>query len=491
MIITKNTHPSFRYMIALSIVGLATAWASTVAAAPIPALNLTHTSSTVNISIMGADSNATVMFEYAIDPTSATFTAIDIGHTDSNGSFNISVAPNSYGLNGGSLVYVSVDGTASSRAVWPAPASSSGTLSLSRQSQTLSVGDSTSIIGLNTANTLTLAGNSNPSVAMAVIQDNALFITALAPGVSTITACASSDGCGSVNITVQQSVQAVTFSQSQAYVVAGQSAQTIGVYGPGSYYGLTNSNKDSVSAALDGTNLILTGIAVGKSVVSLCATGLQCGSITVNALSSGSPIPTVVTTAAPDYTGKPPQLSSMTVSSNNVYGSFFGAGSTLNINFSANESVTNVQAKIGGVQAAVNQNDGGAYNISRLLTGTESLPLPIAITFVNSSGQSGQAYFSIGASTPTVVSAGAGTAAQGSYAFGKYLYEGMTAAGRTDPDVTVLQQRLKADKIYAGPVTGYFGPATKTAVQAYQKKNGLSQLGAVGPSTRASLNKGI
>jgi hypothetical protein len=78
----------------------------------------------------------------------------------------------------------------------------------------------------------------------------------------------------------------------------------------------------------------------------------------------------------------------------------------------------------------------------------------------------------------------------GSYTFTRYLYEGMTASNSSDADVYALQKHLTAVGVYSGPITGYFGPLTKAAVKAYQKKHGLVQVGVVGPGTRALLNKG-
>jgi peptidoglycan hydrolase-like protein with peptidoglycan-binding domain len=67
----------------------------------------------------------------------------------------------------------------------------------------------------------------------------------------------------------------------------------------------------------------------------------------------------------------------------------------------------------------------------------------------------------------------------------------MTAYGVSDPEVIALQQRLKTDGFFTGSATGYFGPQTKAAVEKYQKKNGLSVIGVIGPATRTLLNKGI
>jgi peptidoglycan hydrolase-like protein with peptidoglycan-binding domain len=67
----------------------------------------------------------------------------------------------------------------------------------------------------------------------------------------------------------------------------------------------------------------------------------------------------------------------------------------------------------------------------------------------------------------------------------------MNNVGQSDPDVVALQDRLYKDGFFTGSSTGYFGPQTKAAVEAYQKKNGLSVIGVVGPATRELLNKGI
>jgi peptidoglycan hydrolase-like protein with peptidoglycan-binding domain len=68
----------------------------------------------------------------------------------------------------------------------------------------------------------------------------------------------------------------------------------------------------------------------------------------------------------------------------------------------------------------------------------------------------------------------------------------MTAQGVSNPDVVALQNRLVTDGLLTdGSNTGYFGPLTKAAVQAYQTKHNLSPLGVVGPATRNLLNQGI
>lgn len=60
--------------------------------------------------------------------------------------------------------------------------------------------------------------------------------------------------------------------------------------------------------------------------------------------------------------------------------------------------------------------------------------------------------------------------------------------GARGNDVLELQKRLVAEGLLKATPTGYFGQLTLNAVKAFQAKNNLSQVGAVGPATRALLN---
>jgi hypothetical protein len=471
-------------------------------AASVPKLTLTNSTSSVDIAVTGADHSATVTFYYpntaVNNSSSVSYTSIDIGQTDSNGSFNVSVAPNSYGLNGGISVYVSVDGTESLDTTWPISAntaSQSGSLSLSQQSVALVIGQSVSIYPMNTANTLSIQSNSNSSVTSAYVQssDNSVSITGLNVGSSIVSICASTAGCGTVSVTVTAPTQKVSFSQSPVYVIAGQPSQNLSIYGPGTYYGLTNTNKDAVSASISGTNLVLQGLVVGQSTISVCADGYLCGSLIVNSLASGSAVPAQTTILAPVVSNfdQPPQLSSLTISSNNASGLFFGPNSTISINFGTNVTVTNVQVKIAGLQTLATQGSNGLYYVSYKPTGNDTLPLQVAVSFIDLSGRTGQSYFWIGNSSANGPVSVNGASSVNGTAFSRYLYSGMTAYGVSDPEVIALQQRLKTDGFFTGSATGYFGPQTKAAVEKYQKKNGLSVIGVIGPATRTLLNKGI
>ena len=60
--------------------------------------------------------------------------------------------------------------------------------------------------------------------------------------------------------------------------------------------------------------------------------------------------------------------------------------------------------------------------------------------------------------------------------------------GSTGNSVTELQNRLTAEGVYTGPITGTFGPLTLAGVKAFQTKKGLPTTGYVGTLTRGILN---
>ncbi len=59
--------------------------------------------------------------------------------------------------------------------------------------------------------------------------------------------------------------------------------------------------------------------------------------------------------------------------------------------------------------------------------------------------------------------------------------------GSTGDTVRAVQTRLKTWGYYTGSVDGIFGPATRSAVEYFQRRNGLAVDGVVGPATLAAL----
>jgi peptidoglycan hydrolase-like protein with peptidoglycan-binding domain len=82
------------------------------------------------------------------------------------------------------------------------------------------------------------------------------------------------------------------------------------------------------------------------------------------------------------------------------------------------------------------------------------------------------------APTPTPV-----TTSSLTFSFTTYLHPGMQG-----DDVMHLQSVLSQLGFFSGTATGYYGAVTTNAVVKFQAAHGLTQLGVVGPATRAALN---
>jgi peptidoglycan hydrolase-like protein with peptidoglycan-binding domain len=54
-------------------------------------------------------------------------------------------------------------------------------------------------------------------------------------------------------------------------------------------------------------------------------------------------------------------------------------------------------------------------------------------------------------------------------------------------NVKLIQERLKAEKVYAGPVDGEMNAQTEAALRAYQQKQGLPVSGAADEATLKEL----
>ncbi|MBD0345408.1 MAG: peptidoglycan-binding protein, partial [Coleofasciculus sp. Co-bin14] len=70
-------------------------------------------------------------------------------------------------------------------------------------------------------------------------------------------------------------------------------------------------------------------------------------------------------------------------------------------------------------------------------------------------------------------------------------YDGSTYSvlrlGNRSPDVRLLQERLRAENFYFGPINGVFGYETDSAVRQFQRERGLLVDGIVGQDTWAAL----
>jgi len=156
------------------------------------------------------------------------------------------------------------------------------------------------------------------------------------------------------------------------------------------------------------------------------------------------------------------------------------ATSTLTIDSSGRAAWTPVYNDLGVHTLVVSAADGAGHSASTQISVTVGPP--------NASTQSSPAY-ATQATTQPAVAASAPAAANSSSATQARVFVSFLSVGSSGPEVTALQQKLAKLGFLAVSPTGYFGPITKRALQAFQKSIGLEQVGFVGPGTRAALNK--
>lgn len=157
---------------------------------------------------------------------------------------------------------------------------SSGSLYFSNESPSIAVGQVTTVT-LSNGSDYYVTGNSNTSVVSQSISGNVLTLSGLESGVSTITVCSESNGCGTLAVTVgATNTNEVTFGVTNPTVTQGQS-ETVSLSGGSGYYVSSNSNSNIVSPGVNGTNLTLYGSNVGSASLVVCASGGSCNTLYV------------------------------------------------------------------------------------------------------------------------------------------------------------------------------------------------------------------
>lgn len=139
-----------------------------------------------------------------------------------------------------------------------------------------------------------ISSNTNPSAAAVSLQSGSLYATGLNTGNTSVTVCQSDNTsvCGVMAVTVgggTSGTGSISLSNQSPTVAVSQSQSVTITSGSGSYYISSISNPSVVTLSLSGSQLNLTGVAVGNSTVSLCQTGnSSCATLTVTVTSTGS-----------------------------------------------------------------------------------------------------------------------------------------------------------------------------------------------------------
>jgi len=334
--------------------------------------------------------------------------------------------------------------------------SNGGTLALSQNNISIALGQvlSVSITGGTSPYSIL---QTNDGKAQYSLNGSTVTVTAISAGVSSASICSAGGACLSLSVTINSNSNAVSgvqpiFSQNNFSINTNQTT-AVSLSGNGGYYISNNSNNNIVSASVSGNSVVLSGVAVGSTNITICQTGGQCNTLYINVSNS---ITSTASSIPITFDKTSVVLNVGGVSSINISG---GSGTGYYISYSSNPNSIGTYIT------------GNSLIITGKTSGTGTLSV------CSSANVCGSIAATINQPTKVVSTAS-------NYSFTKAL-----KLGSSGTEVTRLQEKLKTEGVYSGPVTGYYGNLTVAAVKKYQKLNGLSQLGSVGPGTREALNR--
>lgn len=260
----------------------------TYAITPSLSLSATGSGDSVRINVTG-DPGHSVLLKYTSGSQGLNLQSI--GSTDSTGNFTRDISTVTYSIVPSSTVAVLVNNQESASIAWPSVSVSQNNLTLSQTGVVLSTGQS-SVVTANSSS-MYLSNNSNSQVANININGSQITITGNTNGSTVATICTqgTNPNCSSIYVTVQTTgTQALSFSQSNITIAAGQTIPVTISGGTGQYMVSNNPNSSLIQANISGSiiNLSTTGTS-GSSSITICSTNMaSCGIINVNVASSSS-----------------------------------------------------------------------------------------------------------------------------------------------------------------------------------------------------------
>lgn len=304
--------------------------------------------------------------------------------------------------------------------------------------------------------------NTQNGIVTASISNNLLTVTGVAAGSTSVNVCSSGGGCVVLSVVVNAGTGATSvgtspgFSQSTATISTGQSV-TISITGSGGYYISNNTNPSVATGVISGATVVITGGTTGQTALSICQSTSQCNviTVTVNGVSTNTSSNQII-------------LSPYVPVGQYLTVSIIGQGGPYVIS-SPNSSY--YTATLSGNTILIKGTVVGSAPIT-VCTTTGSSCTTFTITFGQSNSQTG--------------SSSSGTS---STASSRYMFYNPLKYGSYGDEVVELQKRLHEEGFFNSTYSPNYGPATEAAVKAYQKAHGITQLGNIGPSTRAALNK--
>lgn len=435
---------------ATGIVGLTN---TTYAITPTLSLYATGNNDSAQVTVNGDSyANVTLYYQRSDYGTQSSY----LGTTNSSGYFSTTVNTSNYGISSGSSVYVMVNNQQSSSVTWPYNSYYGGNVTLSQTSVTLTVGQSS---------TITVSGGTQPytmfpgtlNIFQPALSGNTLTVTGIAIGTSTLSVCSlggSGSGCTTLTVYVNTNNNnyygTLSLSQNSVTLSTGQS-MNVTIYGNPNYYNnyyiSSHSNSSVSSAYISGSTLTVAGSTYGNDSITVCQSNGGCATLAIYVSYNGNQY---------QYQG----------------GWIYCSGESQQCNFFGTQTV----------RYGIN----GYYYYG---TYTNGVSCSNYIFSDPAFGMTKQCWYGGVAQAPSPMnyyppSTYNSPACNCNNTFTRYLVLGSTGA-----EVRELQQRLTAEEMYSGPITGYFGKLTRAAVIRYQAAHGLAQTGTVNAATRAALSR--
>jgi peptidoglycan hydrolase-like protein with peptidoglycan-binding domain len=380
---------------------------------------------------------------------------LKLGTTDDDGYLSAEVDGDDRDIDPGDGVYVVADGDRSRTVAWP---EESGT---TNGSDFYLIADEASVAEGKTVvvpaydvgrGSLTLDRIADPSIAKVTAAGSQVSVTGKAAGTTSATICLSgSSRCRLLSITVTGGAAALTFSDPHPAVFEGAAATVVilgATAGNGSYYLTGNSNPRAAQASVSYNAITITGFREGATELTLCKGSNACATLPVTVVGEDGDDPVVV----PD---------SLTVA--------VGATAKASVAGKGGYSISGTN-RSNVASAGVS---GSVVTVKGLAVGTRN------VSVCDAEDRCGDLSITVKAVPAPTPSAGSAK---------PFQFTSFLEYGNNNTEVLALQLVLKALGFMAATPNGNFGPATRAAVQAFQKAHGIEQAGYVGPATRAALN---
>ncbi|MDR3643281.1 MAG: hypothetical protein P4L74_06690 [Candidatus Doudnabacteria bacterium] len=287
------------------------------------------------------------------------------------GTATLSVCQNSSNICSSLVVTVNSNGT-----------NSSGTLTFSPTALTsLVTGQNSAVAVSGSTGTIYISSNSNPTDITTGINGTTVTVYALGAGTGTLNICdQGTSHCGTLYVAISgsgntQSSTGLTLGSTNPVLNIGQS-QNISIFatsGSNSFSVSGNTNPTSVSASINGSQLVLVGLSAGTSTVTVCQTGTTfCATtfVTVNITGGGG-----LTFSQTTVNLNPGQSATVVINS--------GSGS---YTLSGNTNPTAAPATVSGSNLYVSGNANGSASVTICQIGNSSLCGSVTVQVGSSSG---------------------------------------------------------------------------------------------------------